>query len=124
LREVRNILDGRESACNFDTVVVSCEEQVRPEVELLKRAVAGEVRTEPHLEAGEFEAILVDRFEFADRETRQRKQKRARQVGPQRIAVEIGALQRIPRGVQRVAGEGITWVRPFGDDAAVELFDR
>jgi hypothetical protein len=22
-----------------------------------------------------------------------------------------------------VAGEGITWVRPFGDDAAVELFD-
>ena len=97
LHKIRNVLNGRESAGDVDAIVVPSQHQVRPEVELLQRAVAGEIRAELHLEAREFHAVLLDRVEFADGEPRQCEQKRARKVGPQRIAVEIGPLQRIPR---------------------------
>jgi hypothetical protein len=38
------------------------QEQIRPEVELLQRAVAGEVRTELRLESDQFHAVLLDRL--------------------------------------------------------------
>jgi hypothetical protein len=38
-------------------------------------------------------------------------------------AVEVGALQGIPRCREVMAGERFSWADPFGDHAAVKLFD-
>jgi hypothetical protein len=66
------------------------------EVELLQCAVAGVLRREARLQALEHFAALLDRINLLNREAGQREQKRAGEVGPEGVAVEVGPLQRVP----------------------------
>ena len=105
VHEVRNVLNRQEAARDVHAVVVARQQQVGPEVELLQRAVADEAVGNRELQAGQCSAVVFDRVELAHREPRQRQQERACQVRPQRVAVEVGPLQRIPRRVEVVAFE-------------------
>jgi hypothetical protein len=85
--------------------------------------VTDEDGREVPLEAGQRGAAVLDGFEFADRESGKREKERTGEVGPQRVAVEVRPLQRIPRCGQVVSDERILGVVALDDDAAIEFLD-
>jgi hypothetical protein len=85
--------------------------------------MADEAGREEHLKTGQRDAAVLDGIQFSDGELGECQKERTGEVGPQRVAVEVRALQRIPWRGQDVPGERLLRMVSFGDDAAVEFLD-
>src|SRR6478752_7821006 len=122
--DVVHVLDGRESSCHFHAVVMPTQQVIIAEVELLNRGVTRDFGWKTCLQSEPSVSTVLDGGELADRNALRCKQKRRGEVGPQRVAVEVRAVQRIPRRRELVATEVRSGVAPLGNDSAVEVLDR
>jgi hypothetical protein len=113
-----------EGARNIDIVVVGSEEEVITEEEVLQGAVR---RYRPGESCADYPPRLApfrSWLPLRHLDPVDRQQEGRGQVGPQRIAVELGPVQRIPGHRHLVARERCAGIVALGDDGAVAPQDR
>src|SRR5258708_7378371 len=124
LHNVVDILRHRNSAGHIEVVVVPAQEEIVAEVEVLFLAMAGNRVWKPRAQpAPELPTFLPGR-EFGGLDAGHGQQEWRREVGPPRIAVEVGTVKQIPHRLQNVASERGPWIGALADDGTRDGFDR
>ena len=95
----------QRSTGDLQQIVMTPQEKVRPEIELLFRAVAREARRKPNAKSAPNLGALLPGLDLRHVETRHCHEERRRQVSPSRITIEIRHLHEVPSGRQRVPDE-------------------
>src|SRR5471030_1378359 len=101
---VADVVGAGGPAEDVDRVIVAPHQAVRPEVRDLGPRVAGDVRREAHLQAAPRLAVLLPRRDLLAGEAGCGVQEGRGQIGPQRLAGEVGDMEGVPRRFQCLAG--------------------
>src|SRR5471032_1447950 len=121
---VADVVGAGGPAEDVDRVIVAPHQAVRPEVRDLGPRVAGDVRREAHLQAAPRLAVLLPRRDLLAGEAGCGVQEGRGQIGPQRLAGEVGDMEGVPRRFQCLAGEGAGRLVARVEHVAVERFAR
>jgi hypothetical protein len=119
-----DVLGRREGAGNINVIIMTTQQQVRTEVEILVQAMAMDGVREAHAQAAPLLVPLGQRGDLCDPESRQGHEEGRIQIGPHGIAVEIGALQRVPGRVHLVVVKAGPRLFALAHHGAVQGFDR
>src|SRR3954470_11472543 len=93
---VADELRGREAARNVHPIIVTTQQQVVSKKELLDRAVRFDRSRKERAQAAPGLACLLPGLCLFRMDALGRQDKRRREIGPQRFAVEVGVVQWVP----------------------------
>ena len=102
---VRRVVRTGGATQNIDRIVMSPHQAVWPEMRNLGLAVAGDVVGEGDFQASPYLAVLVPRRDLLTLETRIGVEEGRGEIGPQRLAGEVGDMELVPGRFERLAGK-------------------
>ncbi|MNE74061.1 hypothetical protein D3C80_1701110 [compost metagenome] len=111
------------AAAHIDVVVVAAQQKVIAEIEVLDGAVGCDAVGKVHPQMPPEFGPLLQWLDFLAGYARQGEQEGHGQVGPHRIAVEVGPVQRVPRRVFPMALEGCPGRMALGNHLARGILD-
>ena len=94
--DVSDILRDGKCAGDVDVIIVSAQDEVLAEVKVLLLAVTGDRLGESHPQAAPALRTFLPGRDLRDFEAGHHHEERRREIGPHRIPVEVGPIQRIP----------------------------
>src|SRR2546430_7403578 len=97
LRVVGDVVRGAGAAHDLDVVVMAPDQAVVTDVQCLLGAVRGKVARPLHAQPAPVLAVLLPWAKLSGFESRQGEGEGLREVGPHRVAGEVGQLKRRPR---------------------------